>query len=245
MSERLPVWVVIPARNEGANLGRLLEEVHRYADEVIVANDSSTDNTAEVARECGALVVDVPPTRRGLAGVYRCGLGRAVVHWETEFAKASGASDGSPVVSRHNWKTPPIVVEMDAGGSHSPSDIPKFVEEFAEGQVDVVFGRRFGPDARYEGHYKRALLSLGGTMLFNLKYGTNWADATSGFIAYRMPALQWLLDGPWQSEGHFYQTEVRRRVWQLGMTWVEVPITYRNSSSSLNWKSISEALRLL
>ncbi len=220
------VWVVIPARNEEATIGRLVEELKNYADVVIVANDSSNDNTAAVASHAGAAVVDVPPSRRGLAGVYRYGLQAAL-------EKVQSLEESC------------IIVEMDAGGSHSPSDLPKFLEPFVGDRVDVVFGRRFGPDAKYQGHYKRALLSLGGTLLYNLLWGTEWADATSGFIAYRPSVLQFLLNAPWRSEGHYYQTEVRHQVRALGFRTAEVPITYRNSSSSLNWRSILEAWRLL
>lgn len=58
------VSVIIPARNEEANLPRLLRSISASASmtvEVLVVDDHSTDRTAEVAREAGATVVSVEP----------------------------------------------------------------------------------------------------------------------------------------------------------------------------------------
>ncbi|HEY2787170.1 MAG TPA: glycosyltransferase [Fimbriiglobus sp.] len=59
------VSFIVPAHNEDVLLGRTLAAIHAAARslgeryEIVVANDSSTDRTAEVARELGALVIDV------------------------------------------------------------------------------------------------------------------------------------------------------------------------------------------
>lgn len=213
--------VAIPCRNEADSIGDLIRLARRHVDLVYVANDGSTDDTADVARAAGARVVDVPRDRAGLSAVYRAGLNAALV-------------DG------HN-----IILEMDAGGSHSPSSLPIFIQSLFGLDVDVAFGRRFGPKANYDGPFKRWALSRGGTILFNLRHGTEWFDATSGFIAYRRHALEQLLAKPWCAGGHFYQSEVRARSKELGLRLSEVPIRYVSSSSSLRPSSIVEALWML
>ncbi len=63
--------IIIPARNEQANLPRLLRSIGESAPrctQVIVANDNSTDQTASVARAHGAAVVSVPPLPNGWRG---------------------------------------------------------------------------------------------------------------------------------------------------------------------------------
>jgi dolichol-phosphate mannosyltransferase len=215
--------VVIPARDEEDSIEELVRAAFRVgeATHVYVANDSSTDSTELMAQHAGAIVVPVPASRRGLAGVYRHGLQAAVnVH-------------GMPA----------LYAEMDAGGSHDPAALPDFWEALKH--ADIATGRRFGTgQARYNGSYRRALLSLAGTFVTNVRAGTKWWDATSGFIAYRGYALETLLLQPQIAEGHYYQTEVRLNAERLRLNIVEVPIVYKNSSSSLNWKSIREALRL-
>lgn len=77
------VSIIIPARNEAHNLGRLLESIRTQAGrphETVVVDDNSEDNTAEVARKHGARVVSCPPLPDGWLGkpwACRCGAGEA------------------------------------------------------------------------------------------------------------------------------------------------------------------------
>jgi 4,4'-diaponeurosporenoate glycosyltransferase len=77
------VSVIIPARDEEHNLRRTL--THELDGvEVIVANDGSTDKTAEVARSRGARVLDVPPLPRGWRGkTWACWNGAHAAAGET------------------------------------------------------------------------------------------------------------------------------------------------------------------
>lgn len=54
------VSAVIPAKNESRNIGKVVEETKRYVDGVLVIDDSSIDNTREVARSAGAKVIQNP-----------------------------------------------------------------------------------------------------------------------------------------------------------------------------------------
>lgn len=65
------VSIIIPARNEEQNLPRLLESIHRSAIgpvEVLVVDDGSTDNTAEMAARLGARVIASAETPAGWTG---------------------------------------------------------------------------------------------------------------------------------------------------------------------------------
>ena len=115
--------VLIPAKDEAATLGVLLDRLSRvrvrgceqYA---IVVDDGSTDGTARMARERGALVFR-HEANRGLGTAVRTGLRAAV---------GSGAD---------------LVAYLDADLEYWPEDVPRLVEPVLAGRADYVLGSRF------------------------------------------------------------------------------------------------------
>ena len=135
------------------------------------------------------------------------------------------------------------IVEMDAGGSHLPAELPRFIENLDKG-YDCVFGSRFmkGGALRNDPLYRK-LLSRGGTRLSNLVLGTSLTDMTSGFEAFRRGALERLRPDRFLSRGHIFQTEMR--FYCRDLHYIEVPITYIFGGSSLRMKAVAEALGVL
>lgn len=110
------ISVVIPAKNEAVGLAQILPKIiTRYPDiELIVVNDGSSDNTAEVVRNTrGAICID-HPVSVGNGGSIKSGARRA---------------------------TGDIIVFMDADGQHMPEDIPRLIAEMDKG-FDMVVGAR-------------------------------------------------------------------------------------------------------
>ena len=136
------------------------------------------------------------------------------------------------------------VLEIDAGFSHQPSEIPQFFTAMESG-LDCVFGSRFLATA---GGFQRSSLirrfvSWGGTSLTNLLLGTSQTDMTSGFELFSRRAIEMALQRGIQSRAHFFQTEIKTHCRNL--KFVEVPITYRAASPRLGSSSLLEALRQL
>lgn len=110
------VEVVIPALNEVAAIGNVVRAVPRPpVGRVVVADNGSTDGTADAARDAGADVIHEP--RRGYGSA--CLAALDALSAETE-----------------------VVVFMDADGSDEPSMIPSLIEPIATGRADLVIGSR-------------------------------------------------------------------------------------------------------
>jgi glycosyltransferase involved in cell wall biosynthesis len=112
------ISVIIPALNEGLVIGKVVRQIHEIVDkldknhEIIVIDDGSTDDTAQQAREAGAVVIQHP---------YNIGNGASV---KSGIRRARGQ----------------ILVTIDGDGQHDPNDIPRLVNRI--GAYDMVVGSR-------------------------------------------------------------------------------------------------------
>jgi glycosyltransferase involved in cell wall biosynthesis len=109
------ISILIPAKNEAAGIKKILPElISRYKNaEIIVVNDASTDDTAQVATNYGVKVINHP---------YSKGNGAAI---KSGLREANGN----------------IIVCMDADGQHSAVDIEKLLKKIDEG-FDMAVGAR-------------------------------------------------------------------------------------------------------
>ena len=107
--------IILPAKNEGKGLEKILPEISGlYPDaEIIIVNDGSSDNTAEISEAAGARVISHP---------YSKGNGAAI---KTGARAANGK----------------FIVFMDADGQHDPADIRRLLSKLNEG-FDMVVGAR-------------------------------------------------------------------------------------------------------
>jgi len=156
------ISVVIPAYNEEAVIGRVVQGVQEALDdwpdkEVIVVDDGSTDRTAQVAQAAGARVVRHP---------YNKGNGAAV---KTGIRAAQSE----------------VIVLMDGDGQHDPRDIPRLVEHI--GEYDMVVGARVKGSQQWHRQLANSVYNIFASYLA----GFPIQDLTSGFRAIkRKLALQ-------------------------------------------------------
>lgn len=219
--------IVMPVANEETTMGQILEEILSLPYDNLyiypVIDSYSRDRTEEIIREKERQSERVKcifhRQSRGVVSCYLEGFKRAL-------------EDGAEQI-----------LEMDGGGSHLPSEIPRFLEKLEEG-YECVWGSRFmeGGSMREQPLYRR-ILSQGGTFLANFVLGTRLRDMTSGFEGFQREILESLdLDG-FLSQGHMYQTEMR--YYCRDYRTVETPIHYVGTASSLKTSSVTEALRIL
>jgi len=154
--------IQIPAWNEQEHLPETLAALPSSIDgvdeiEILVVDDGSTDRTAEVAREAGAVVLRMP-VHRGLAVAFSAGLRNAVER---------GAD---------------VIVNTDADNQYDARDIPALVHPILDGSAQMVIGDREVAKLRHFSSLKRLLQKLGSSVVRRLS-GTEVRDATSGFRA--------------------------------------------------------------
>ena len=220
--------IVTPMANEAADavdfVRELLKQVEgfRQVRHFVVLDNASKDSTRtlleEYAETENRLQVVWAPENRSVFDAYMRGYREAL---------ATG----------FDW-----VLEIDAGFSHRPDDLPGFLEKMTE-DYDCVFGTRFALGGTMEAPLGRRVSSRGGTMLTNLLLGTKLSDMTSGYQAFRGKALEGILAKEIAPSTHFFQTEMK--VHARSLSFAEVPIQYSAPSDNVKGSTVFDSLRLL
>lgn len=169
MINRSQVLVVIPAWNEAESIANVVLELsgeHPGID-VLVIDDGSTDDTADLARSVGAAVCRLP-INLGVGGAMRLGY---------RYARDNGYD---------------VVVQCDADGQHDPRYIPKLIDELEH--ADLVIGARFAGHGTYQvtGPRRWAMRLL--SKIISRLAGTPLTDTTSGFRAVNRRAIELFAD---------------------------------------------------
>lgn len=132
------------------------------------------------------------------------------------------------------------ILEIDAGYSHRPEQIPRLLTEMARGN-DAVFGSRFvtGGTMR-DNSFKRRAISKVGSILSRVLLNAPMNDMTSGFQLFTRETLEMILRKGIFSRGPFFQTEMKAYCRRLQT--VEVPITYRAGSHGIGQSAIADSI---
>jgi len=218
--------VVIPTYNERESLPIIVAGV-RAAEpkvDILIADDNSPDGTGEVAEglrnsDSGIFVLH-RATKAGLGAAYLDAFG---------WAKAKGYD---------------VVVEMDADGSHRPVDLTKILDALT--YSDVVLGSRWVKRGKVVNWpLSRKLLSRGGNLYTKIWLGIPIQDATGGFRAYRMSALDQMGIDHVVSQGYCFQVDMAWRAVKAELRITEVPITFVErelGESKMDGSIVKEAL---
>lgn len=132
------------------------------------------------------------------------------------------------------------ILEIDAGYSHQPSDIPIFFNSMIE-DYDCIFGSRFCAKGKItDSSGIRYVISRGGTFIANLLLGTKLSDMTSGYELFKSDILKKILGMGINSRGPFFQTEIKTYAHQYKIK--EVPIHYKGASHKISRVVLLDAL---
>jgi glycosyltransferase involved in cell wall biosynthesis len=192
------ILVCIPAYNEEKNIGNIVRKARNHADEVIVCNDGSTDNTAKIALQEGASVIN---------HTKNYGYGKTI---RTLFQEALK-------------RKADIIVTIDSDGQHDPEQIPIIVEPILKNGFDVVIGSRFIAD-KYDTSipFYRSFGIKTITKFTKQASYKNLTDAQSGFRGYSRHAIETM---NLVEDGMQVSTEILLRAGSNKLDITEVPVT--------------------
>ena len=218
------VSFIVPAHNEAATIGQVLERVAAlpFDKQVIVIDDGSTDGTGEIAEghtgEDEILLLRQPNRGKGAA------IRAAIPHVEGE-----------------------IAVIQDADMEYDPADVPALIEPIERGVADVVFGSRLS-----RGKPQRAYLfwHLVGnrflSLLTNILFNTTLSDMETGYKAFRADVLRSL---DLRSDGFAIEPEMTAKVCKRKLRIYELPISYYGRTyaegKEITWRDGFKAIWML
>ena len=195
------IAVVIPALNESGPIRRVLADIPMdIVTRVVVVDNGSSDDTAEVARSLGAMVLSEP--RRGYGQACLTGI---------EYLKDPR-------------RRPDILVFLDADYSDYPGELSRVVEPVLEGRADLVIGSRVLGEALPGALLPQARFGNWlATRLIRWIWGVSYTDL-GPFRAVRFDRL---LEIGMRDTNFGWTVEMQVKAARRGLVGVEVPVSYR------------------
>jgi glycosyltransferase involved in cell wall biosynthesis len=203
----LKITIGIPAYNEENHIAGIISKLKKVTDSIIVCDDGSSDMTADISRNLGAIVIRHDKNR---------GYGAAI---NTIFQKAVEIESD-------------ILVTFDADGQHRTEDIPKLLMPIEKKEIDVVIGSRFLKNESDVPNYRKIGIRMI-TGVTNASINQKLTDAQSGFRAYSKQVLAEISPS---DMGMGISTEILIKASSKGLKISEVPITilYPGDTSTHN-----------
>jgi len=191
------VLTAIPVHNEEAHLEPVLNEVLRFAKDVLVVDDGSTDRTPELLRNFPSIEVIRHPTNLGYGAGLRSAFQRTL----------DAGFDG--------------LVTLDCDGQHEPCRLPEIASHLDK--ADIVSGSRYLEvfDPAQMPPEERRRINVEVTRWLNECLGLNVTDAFCGFKAYRASAVSKFTI---TDLGYAMPLQVWVQAVEHGLSIIEVPV---------------------
>lgn len=205
--------VVVPVYNEAHVLAASIRRLHEHlaelpiASRIVIANNASTDHTADVAR---ALAADLPGVE--LLDLPEKGRGRAL---------------------RTAWTDSPaeVLCYMDVDLSTDLAALLPLVAPLLSGHSDLAIGTRLARDSRVQRGLRRELISRTYNRILRFSLGARFSDAQCGFKAIRADAARQLLPQV-RDQAWFFDTELLVLAQRAGLRIHEVPVDWVDDPDS-------------
>jgi dolichol-phosphate mannosyltransferase len=220
----LKTLVAMPVQNERQHVTRVLDEVRKYATDILVVDDGSTDDTPLLLAHQPVEVIRHARNR---------GYGQALID-AFRYAQCQCCS--------YDW-----LITMDCDEQHEPASLPVFLELAGRGGADVVSGSRYldgpaGEPGAGQAPADRRQINRVITQHINERLGLALTDAFCGFKAHRVEALRRLdLNEP----GYAFPLQFWVQAAAHGLRIIEtpVPLIYNDPNRSFGGSLDNAPLR--
>ena len=191
--------VGVPVFNEESYLERVLTEVRRYADDIFVVNDGSTDRSGEILAGLEGLAVHTHEVNQG--------YGQSLLDI-FDHARSGG----------YDW-----VVTLDADEQHEPRTIAEFRRMAEANRADIISGSRYMAHSLHDGAAPddRRRINCQITEVLRSLTGFEITDAFCGYKAYRTGAVAHL---SLRETGYSMPLELWIQAARAGLTVTEIPV---------------------
>jgi glycosyltransferase involved in cell wall biosynthesis len=217
------IAIILPAYNEGKVIGQVLSELpnildhngSKYAIDIIVVNDGSTDNTTSAISKKGSVILINHLINSGPGAATRTGL---------HYARDNGYE---------------YVVTMDSDGQHHSKDVVRIIKAILENEADFVIGSRLKAfNGNMPAYKKIGNIGLGAITFFLL--GVYASDTQSGLKAFNRTALETV---EFHSNNYAFCSEMIWKAHQAKLRIEEIPIQaiYTQYSLSRGQRNIKGA----
>ena len=204
-NEREKVLALLPAYNEAAHLGSVLEEVKKYIDDILVVDDGSKDETASIARAAGVNLLS-----RG----YNLGKGQSL-------------KEGYAWALENGYEA---LIMLDSDGQHDPACIKDFLAKYHDTHAPLIIGAR----DYQEIPLRRRIPNKIGKVLFSAAVGQEIPDNQSGYRMLNRALMERMLKSE-EAGYHFEVEMIAVCIannWKI--EWVRIPTIYGDEKSKQN-----------
>ena len=193
--------VIIPVYNEERSIGLVIGDIPKDdVNEIVVVNNLSTDNSADVAKNAGATVID--QDQRGYGNACLKGI---------EYINSKSDK-------------PDIVVFLDGDYSDHPEELPLLLKPIVEEDYDLVIGSRVTGRQEKGAMLPQAVFgNLLATFLIRLFYGYRFTDL-GPFRAIKYDSL---ISLGMEDKTFGWTVEMQVKALKKGLKCTEVPVSYR------------------
>lgn len=161
--DELNIVIVVPTYNNAKTIGGVLADIKQYANHIIVVNDGSTDDTAQILSEIEGIEI--------IAHQHNCGKGTAL-------------KNGLCKAKEEGYR---YAITIDSDGQHFASDIPTFVEEIERTPDNLLVGARNIQADNMPG--KNTFANKFSNFWFKLETGVKLPDTQSGYRLYPLQLM--------------------------------------------------------
>lgn len=197
-------YIIIPAKDESPRIGQVLHSLRDLGyQNIVVVNDGSVDNTAEVAESFGAHVIS-HPINIGPGAATQTGI---------SYALEQGAE---------------YLVTIDGDTQHYPSDIEQMLDTIIEQNVEVVIGSRFINENQIP--LTRIFYNKIANIVTYMATGIMLSDSQSGFKAF---TASFCRKSKLHHNGFEFCVEIIRNMSDFKVKFTEVPIKVKYTEETL------------